>query len=412
MKTLEAVRTSLRKREWQNAGNLRARLLGERAFPIELPLDPPTGADVANAPGDTRAFIAQWREAELGDAIAWEERRPRGVATIEVPVRLRLRNIFELARFLGEDARQWIAEAGERLDAMAAVDRDLVRPAVFDIQAVVDLVQEDFKGLCRVLPQLREGMGGGLPLRSLALEGVDTKFVETHQALIERLLDRWRGGEVTAAGGLEAWLHVVASTGEGMLLVRPLCDEITDWFRGMRALRVGWRDLERLNPPCTRLLVVENAASVFALPAVPGGLAVGGTGGNLKWLDAAWVQAVPVAYWGDLDTDGFRLLAQARMRVPHLQSLLMDRETLESARHRGVVEPTTKRERTPVPMELLSEEEGAALVGLSMDEGRGRIRLEQERIDGPEVHERVHKQNGWGAGYGPPPPKVIRPSQA
>lgn len=392
MKTLEAVRNSLRKREWQNAGNLRGRLLGERAFPIEIPLDPPTGADVANAPGDTRAFIAQWREAELGDAVVWEARRPRGVAPIEVPVRLRLRNIFELAGFLGEDARHWIAEAGERLDAMARVYRDLVRPAVFDIQAVVDLAQEDFKGLCRVLPQLREGMGGGLPLRSLALEGVDTKFVETHQALIERLLDRWRGGEVTAAGGLEAWLHVVASTGEGMLLVRPLCDEMTDWFRGMRALRVGWRDLERLSPPCTRLLVVENAASVFALPEVPGGLAVGGTGGNLKWLDAAWVQAIDVSYWGDLDTDGFRLLAQARMRVPHLHSLLMDCETLESARYRGVLEPEAKLGRAPVPIEWLTADERLTLESLHGFGANRSIRVEQERVVSSEVHTAVKQR--------------------
>jgi len=45
---------------------------------------------------------------------------------------------------------------------------------------------------------------------------------------------------------------------------------------------------------------------------------------------AAWLQRCPIHYWGDIDTNGFAILAQLRARFAHVESLLMDRATLDA----------------------------------------------------------------------------------
>jgi hypothetical protein len=44
--------------------------------------------------------------------------------------------------------------------------------------------------------------------------------------------------------------------------------------------------------------------------------------------DAAWLRECEVLYWGDIDTHGFRILDQLRAVHPHVESVLMDEETL------------------------------------------------------------------------------------
>ncbi|TDK91728.1 Wadjet anti-phage system protein JetD domain-containing protein [Mycolicibacterium mucogenicum] len=85
-----------------------------------------------------------------------------------------------------------------------------------------------------------------------------------------------------------------------------------------------------------------------------------------------WVRNAPrVVYWGDLDTDGFDILARFRAQCP-CESLLMDQASVE--RWRSLVVP--HRASGSVDTAWLTERERAALDLLSRDG----IRLEQERI--------------------------------
>ncbi len=69
-------------------------------------------------------------------------------------------------------------------------------------------------------------------------------------------------------------------------------------------------------------------------------IAVLGAGLNLGWLAAPWLQERSLAYWGDLDTWGLRMLATARHHLPHLHALLMYRRHLYRAhQHLAMAEP-------------------------------------------------------------------------
>lgn len=90
-------------------------------------------------------------------------------------------------------------------------------------------------------------------------------------------------------------------------------------------------------------------------------------------------------YWGDIDTHGFAILNQLKAQLPHVESFLMNRETLLShERFWGV-------EKHPARGELsyLSPEENVLYQRLMKGEfGKG-VRLEQERVSYARVMDAV-----------------------
>ena len=86
-----------------------------------------------------------------------------------------------------------------------------------------------------------------------------------------------------------------------------------------------------------------------------------------------WVRAVPVLYWGDLDSNGFAILRHLRLNHPNVTSVLMDEPALLAHRDLWVPEPTPVRG----DIDALTESETRALHALRRE---GDVRLEQERI--------------------------------
>jgi hypothetical protein len=46
----------------------------------------------------------------------------------------------------------------------------------------------------------------------------------------------------------------------------------------------------------------------------------------------AWLKHTRLLYWGDLDAQGFEILALLRRSLPNIQSVMMNQETLETFR--------------------------------------------------------------------------------
>nr|MBP6599272.1 hypothetical protein [Giesbergeria sp.] len=107
--------------------------------------------------------------------------------------------------------------------------------------------------------------------------------------------------------------------------------------------------------------------------------AVLGSGLNLAWLIAPWLQACDVAYWGDIDTWGLAMLASARRHLPQLHALLMDRATFDAHAERAVAEPVQASELSQSG--LLAHEVALAQHLRTLDKGR----LEQEFLPAEAV---------------------------
>lgn len=133
----------------------------------------------------------------------------------------------------------------------------------------------------------------------------------------------------------------------------------------------------KLQLPVHTVITTENQVNFLALPDRPGTVALYGAGYGFSSLrDAAWLRDRKVLYWGDIDTHGFRILDQLRAVHPHVESVLMDEETLLAHRDAWGREPSPSR----VALSRLTAEEAVLYESLGDDSYGTAVRLEQELI--------------------------------
>ncbi len=351
-------------RQWANNGIRVRRMLDDSEWPLVLSVTKPSADAVAHRGAEVRAHLDRWRAISVGE-VGWEAVNYRATGVpIDIPV------LWTLS-----DASEWIEAIGQpEIGAEFAVLKQVLKiadPRYHELlvrrrSLVVRRDFNDVEAALRIADLVTPGCAEGVPLRALALGGVDTKFYERNRALMLALLDeRFEG--VASERGLEPFLGAAGPDGHWLLRVALDGSPLP-----YRRSRVTDTELGDRGDPGSRLLVVENEKCVHALPAAADTIAVLGAGLNLGWLGTTRLVDHRVAYWGDLDTWGFRMLAAARVQCPHLTPLLMDEQTFDAAQERAVVEP----ERGERPGEL-SEAEQALFTRLAASE---RGRLEQEFI--------------------------------
>jgi len=110
---------------------------------------------------------------------------------------------------------------------------------------------------------------------------------------------------------------------------------------------------------------------------VADGLIVFGAGYGFETLaQAPWLLRCRMHYWGDIDTHGFAILDQLRAHFAHVDSFLMDRETLFAFETQwGEEDKQTLRD-----LPRLKPSERALYDDLRDNRLRRNLRLEQERI--------------------------------
>ncbi len=375
----EDVRQRLKLREWDHSQHLRQRLLGGRAFPFQINLCPPTGKQALDNMERFHAFIASWRDWPNQAQLQWKQRRYLQLGEYRVPSTLTIGSIQELIESLGEGAKRRAKQWQQLMAPILGVNQKFYAVLVKQLYKLETLSCHDASLIALLLPQLKQGMGHQCYLRALPIIGVDTKFLETHQSLISALLDEVHGGEIVRSGGLVVWLGCIDMP-KDWLWVRPLCAETRKALGGVSIMKIPTETLIANPLPGECILVVENEQSGYALPELENTVAVFGGGRNLAWMDADWLRHKKIIYWGDLDSWGFVLLADARKRQPHLVSMLMDRETVLLHRDRMVEEPEPY---FGLPDEL-SEAEQQLYLELR-DGVYGNTRLEQERISADHI---------------------------
>ena len=385
----------IKKREWDNISRLKARLSGEKKFPLKLGLKPPGGRMAVSDMPRYLEWIEAWKNFAYPGMVQWETRNFSKLENQTLPIAIEISSISQLVQLLGRQgaAREKLWEEIMPPILGAAFCSDAPNPLypvlIQHLELVEKLGAKDAVLLAALLPQLKKGMGQGQYLRALSVKGVDTKFIETHAILIENLLDALYKGELTAReGGLSAWLGCVPRPA-GWLMIRPLNQASRNAMGQMSVFKVPYTMLKNYELPATRILVVENVESGLALPFMEEAIAVIGGGKNVAWMDAPWLQKKEVGYWGDIDTWGLSFLSDARSKAAHLTAFMMDEATLRAHEDRMSVEPTSV---TTIPEYLTLDE-----TRLFRDLNHGVFisnRLEQERISSDYICN-TFKSSGW-----------------
>ena len=386
MKSPQALAARLAQ-HWNSADWRERQLLGAAAaWPLTLAIGQPDTAVFLNDAAALRCHLQQWRAVEqhgLG-SVQWQERRYRGSSdAIAVPTHWQLAKPSQCIAAISHFKVPGHAQVKSDYARLSTLIAGVERPG-FQRLLVRRLVQwretptEAVIAAAHTALQLEPGCAQGKPLRALAVQGNDTKFFERHASLLTALLDERFDGEASRQG-LVGFLGALPED-DHWLLIAPLSPDLLPFAQ----MRVRASELLTTPLPDSRILLVENERCLHQLPQpVAHTIAVLGAGLNLGWLAAPWLQGRRVAYWGDLDTWGLRMLATARHHLPHLHALLMDRATFSAHQHLAVAEPV----HAPEPISGAQTPEEAALQAHLRAQARGR--LEQEFLPTDTVHRAV-----------------------
>lgn len=354
---------------------------------MPLRLRGPTGGEVAERFDAVRDWIRELREGSrevrgFGYELQWREVRNRVHGSNRLPVGAVVPTTADGLRLIG---RQRDAERFAGLVDLARRQQ----PELLNWLARKPLTAlrhaEDWPALLAVVNWFREHPRPGIYMRQLDIPGVHTKLIESRRRLLGELLDAVLPEHAidrrhTGARAFEARYGLRQRPVR--LRFRFLDAELH--LHGLSDLTVPADEFARLpvdqwTTPVERVFITENEINGLAFPPHPRSLVIFGLGYALDHLGAVpWLQRSHVHYWGDIDTHGFAILDRLRHHLPHAQSLLMDRETLDAHRDLWGHEPRDRR-FTGEPSRLTAAE-ATLFRALRHNELGINVRLEQERI--------------------------------
>jgi hypothetical protein len=370
---------------WATGKPLRSLLNDEPAFPRPVPFRKPSAQEWLDHFGELHAWVERLEadsKARVGSgySLRYRELAHRKVGRLRVPEIIEFETVEDLAQSIGE------VNALRRFQALASTLR-ASEPRLMDWLAAHPLIAVEhaasFSRLLAVSSYLQEHPRPMRYARELDIPGVDSKFIEEHQALLREWLDR-----LLSAEAVDTTVKGLAQNGferrYGLRCEDPVIR--FRWLDGRYALAGGITEATvpmpqfvAYTPPCSRVYVTENKISFLTLPEANDALAIFGGGYAIDRLGGVpWLQERMVYYWGDIDTHGFAILSRLRRYWPHVRSFLMDRNTLMAHRDFWGEEPQPHRSLEDLKGLQVEEQ---LLYGDLRDNRLGvNVRLEQERI--------------------------------
>src|ERR1035441_3595643 len=183
----------------------------------------------------------------------------------------------------------------------------------------------DWSQLLATVAWIDERQTPGMYLRQVDVPGVDTKFIERHRAVLTDLLDPQL--DVSRIDQEPRDFEGRFRFRRKPAYVRFRCGLLRDG--GFTELTVRADELTAPPPGITRAYIVENEVTYLAFPLPADAMVIFGGGYAVDALESlAWLAALDVIYWGDIDTHGFAILNRLRHHVSQARSILMDRATL------------------------------------------------------------------------------------
>ncbi|HED39143.1 MAG TPA: DUF3322 and DUF2220 domain-containing protein [Chromatiales bacterium] len=394
----EDIIKSLNQRLWNNSQKVKKLLKGESHFPYEVSLKAPRGNAVLADVNHFQKFVSSWKrfnEIQIACNVSWEKRSFRSLSEQFIPTTLSIPDVAALARLLGKNQEQqlaqWQSKIAYILNAFAPLfvdshsnkktevsdknskERMLFLALIDHLEALNKFDYSDLDLLVKLIPQLKQGMGGGCYLRALPVTFADTKFIENNLRIIEVMTVALIDEDVREKGLLN-WLDCKDKP-KDWLLIKPLCEQAIAALGGIPLLRLSSDTLLEFELPASNILIIENEQSCLTLNNIPDTIAISGGGKNLTWMRARWLTVKRVGYWGDIDSEGLSILSDARSKLSSITPLMMDATTVEAYQERMVAEPDSVF-KEPI---ALTEEELALFKGLRSEQFAN-MRLEQERL--------------------------------
>jgi hypothetical protein len=355
-------------------------------LPLRLIFKTPSSTELTHEFERVRQWILSLQGIS-GIRMDWRDVRHRVHGQQRLPAEVWIDDLDEALALIGKkrDGRilQRLKEETHRL--LPELEPWLERRPLLAIE-----LEDKWSRLLALIDWIRLHPRPGIYLRQVDVPGIDTKFIEAHRGVIAELASMVLGfdGSDSAPrashlaedlGFLEKPVRIRFRSLDPLLQIFPSPAQMPD-------ITLDAENFGRLDPPVSRVFILENEINFLSFPEVRDAIAIFGSGYGWEALsEASWLHKTPLFYWGDIDTHGFAILNQLKAQLPHVESFLMDRETLLSHESFwGVEKHPTRGE-----LSYLSPEENVLYHALIKGEfGKG-VRLEQERISYARVMDAV-----------------------
>jgi len=359
---------------------LLAALIGENPlFPLRLSLKGPSSSELTDRFPDVREWIEALAQGDgKGYRIVWREIHHRVVGRNALPREVWIDSLEDALTLIGKRAEseifeKIIAETRRRCPALLPW---LERYPLKSLE-----LADDWSRLLDILAWFSTRPRPGVYLRQIDIPGIHTKFIEGHRGVLAELLDLTLPPEAVrqeVTGVANFCLRYGLREKPPRIRFRMLDPQHALFPSSTdQDIMVNHDTFSDLDLPVQRIFITENEINFLAFPRVANSLVLFGSGYGFEMLaQAAWLHTREIQYWGDIDTHGFAILDQLRAHFNHVQSFLMDRDTLLAHRPHWVTEPTPQTRL----LARLDVAENALYHDLQQDRLGYHVRLEQERI--------------------------------
>ncbi|MEF3076709.1 Wadjet anti-phage system protein JetD domain-containing protein [Methylobacter sp. Wu1] len=360
---------------WDRGELLGDLVTGGSLFPKRLVLKSPTSAEMADRFDDVRAWIAELRAMPYC-RVEMREFRHRIFGTNAVPQEAWIDTV--------EDAAALIGKRKDAARFTTLVDMTRKRePKLLDWLARRPLraleLADEWELLLAIVAWLENHQRPEVYLRQVDIPGVHSKFIEAHRGVLMELLDLVLPPEAIdqTASGVSQFARRYGFRDKPARIRFRVLDPEHSLLGLAQDITLDAESFARLDLPVARVFITENEINFLAFPRVKNSLAIFGAGYGFEMLARAeWLSRCRIHYWGDIDTHGFAILDQLRGLFCHAESILMDRDTLQT------FEPLWGEEgkQTLRDLSRLNPEEAALYDDLRDNRIRKNLRLEQEAI--------------------------------
>lgn len=274
------------------------------------------------------AIISQSKEKKgFGYTLAFQKVKTKYLGTQDLPISIYFDTEKDLLKYLAKEkeVERFNNDSQKIISAFPVLKNWIIQNPAKVIQN-----QNEWNSIILVCSYFKENPKPNLYVRELPIN-VHTKFIERNQSLIKDLLYILISDHINHEDfRFEKRFNLKFS--EPQIRFKILDKEIyNNFFSGLNDLAIPLSQFEKLNLPIGRVIVVENKTTLYTtltLPKMKSTIAIFGSGYgvyNLKNVD--WFTNIELLYWGDIDVQGFEILAQFRSYFPQTKSVLMDNVT-------------------------------------------------------------------------------------
>ena len=270
-----------------------------------------------------------------------------------------------------------ISKQHKRLIDQTLIKFPKLQPFLLSKPNLVILYDTVWVQILRVCDYFLSNPNPNLYIRELDIEGVDTKFIESHKKILDMFLSALL--ELPLAKLAQNGFEKKYNLKYDLPTIRFRILDKNLYIYNLSDISLPLDEFAKLDIDCSRVYITENKINGLSFPNIPNAIVIFGLGYGIDSLkNIEWLREKEIYYWGDIDTHGFAILSQIRGYFPQVKSILMDSEVVEKYGYLGVKEAKSKRFLGE--LDNLSDEEEKLFKQLKTDTNLNCLRIEQERV--------------------------------